>query len=162
MSLGGGLPGFIPKPIYTTNRRSVDFEQVRFTLRQAWNTTYPSQLKQADRQLAATPFRAVMNAGDLLSRKNYTCGGASQAPQYVPRQHGTKHRVGAIRNNCDGTGIPPASCNPKYVYDSSTYTRFKKQQATAKNYNDKSYGGNQNSGAQVAYKGVRRSLNMLR
>jgi hypothetical protein len=42
------------------------------------------------------------------------------------------------------------------VYDSSNYTTFLKQQANNKNYNDLSYGGDQHSASQVAWKGIRR------
>lgn len=31
--------------------------------------------------------------------------------------------------------VPPSACNPKYVYDSSTYMRFKKQKAANYTYN---------------------------
>jgi hypothetical protein len=44
--------------------------------------------------------------------------------------------------------------NPRYVYDSSDYIRFKKLQAKNRNYNDSSFGGSNNS-AQVAFRRVR-------
>ena len=43
---------------------------------------------------------------------------------------------GTIPQNCDTTGIPASSCNPKFVPDSSDYVRYKKQRATNLNYND--------------------------
>ena len=33
---------------------------------------------------------------------------------------------GTVRSDCDDSGIPGASCNPKYVYDSSVYSRYKR------------------------------------
>jgi len=52
--------------------------------------------------------------------------------------------------------VPPASCNTKYVYDSSDFTRYIKQKNIVKNYNLLSNGNNDFSGSQVAYKAIRR------
>ncbi len=94
-----------------------------------------------------TPFRAVNNAGDILSRKNYTCGGPNQVSNSRRRQTGSMFR-GAVRSNCDDSGVEGASGNAKYVYDSSTYSRYKRLAATQKNYTDSSYGGDLNHGSQ--------------
>jgi hypothetical protein len=111
-------------------------ERVRFQLRQAWNTgDYKKQLEKAGLQRIVTPFRAVNNAGDLLSRQNYVCGGSSQQ-QSRPGLKGL--RLGSILSNCDGTGVPSATCNGKYVYDSSNYVTYLKQAAIQKkDYNRK-------------------------
>jgi hypothetical protein len=107
-------------------------ERIRFQLRQAWNTSYRGQLNGLQR--IATPFRAVNNAGDLLCRQNYVCGGSSQQ-QSRPGLKGL--RFGSILSNCDGTGVPAAACNGKYVYDSSNYVTYLKQVAMQKDYNKK-------------------------
>jgi hypothetical protein len=60
-------------------------------------------------------------------------------------------------NNCDNTGVPAASCNVKWVADSSDYVRFKKLSAINKNYNDLGYGGDQSNGSYSALMRVRRS-----
>lgn len=52
-------------------------------------------------------------------------------------------------------GVPPCKGemgNPKFVFDSSDYTRFKKLSAKNRNYNDSSFVGNNHSGAQSAYR----------
>ena len=52
-------------------------------------------------------------------------------------------------------GVPPCKGemgNPKFVYDSSDYIRFKKLSAKNLNYNDSSLGGDNHSGAQSAYR----------
>ena len=54
------------------------------------------------------------------------------------------------------TGIPSATTNVKYVYDGSDYTKFKKQQAVNRNYNDYSYGGAGGSNTFIALNRVRR------
>ena len=152
-SLGGGIPGFIPQAVYTTNNNN-EFIDTRFTLKNAWNTNY---LRMPNNEKSiCTPFRAVNNAGDLLSRKYYSCGGPCQTFQSRPGMFGLKQHFGAIQNHCDGSGVPPSSCNIKYVYDSSDYIRYSKQKAVNKNYNDVSYGGNNYSGAQSAIRAIRR------
>lgn len=154
--LGGGLPGFIPQATNTVER-DYEVEQTRFSLRQAWNTNYKKQLANANfSKPAIGTFRAVNNAGDLLSRQHYTCGGSSQVTQSRPGLFGLKNNIGHIQNFCDGTGIPPATCNTKFVYDSSDFIRFKKQNAISKNYNDLTYGGDDNYSGQSALKAVRR------
>jgi hypothetical protein len=153
---GGGLRGFMPRNIQKVDKDAEDFENVRYTLREAWNTSYSQELRNSNLKLAQTPFRAVNNSGDLLSRQSYSCSGPCQSFQSRPGLFGLKGHMGAIHSKCDGTGLPPASCNVKYVYDSSNYTTFLKQQATQRNYNDLSYGGDQYNASQVALKDIRR------
>ena len=99
---------------------------------------------------------AVNNAGDLLSRENYSCGGTCQTFQSRPGMHGLKTHFGHIGDKCDGSGIPPASCNVKYVYDSSNYTRYMKEQAIKKLYNDLSFGGDNYKASQSAMRAIHR------
>jgi len=106
--------------------------------------------------VAATPFRAVNNAGDLLNRKNYTSGGSTQISSLRGGLTGWKTMAGAVQPHPDNTGIPSSTCNVKYVYDSSDYITFKKLQAVNRNYNNASNGGNLNSGSQSAFRAIRR------
>ena len=46
------------------------------------------------------------------------------------------------------------SGNPRFVYDGSDYARFKKLQAINRNYNDITFGGDQHSASQQAYRRV--------
>lgn len=151
--LGGGLHGFMPQPV-VNHENDNEFSQTRFTLRQAWNTKYASQLGSNSRII--TPFRAVTNSGDILSRKNYSCGGACQSFQSRPGLHGLKTLFGAIKSSCDATNVAPAACNVKYVYDSSDYVTYVRQRAENRNYNDRSFGGNNFSAAQSAMRSIRR------
>ena len=100
-----------------------------------------------------TPFRAVNNAGDILSRQNYSCGGPSQTPNSRPGLRGL--RLGSIFSACDGTNVEVTTCNPKYVYDSSNYTTYLRQKAAAKNYNDSSFSGNDSNASQSAFRRIR-------
>lgn len=106
----------------------------RDVLREGWNGAY-AKGNVKGRSHAGTPFRLVNNSGDYLARRNYAC-----------RSDGS---------GCDGSGIQASSCNSAYVYDSSDYIRFKKQQAKNKNYNDYSSGGNANKGSYTALSRVR-------
>jgi hypothetical protein len=159
----------MPQPGQKINRSYPEFEDLRFTLKNAWNTLIPSQLKKDGLKRAmVTPFRAVNNAGDLLCRDGYSCGGPCQSFQSRPNLRGLRVRFGTISKDCIPTNfynslqliknIPPASCNVKYVYDSSDYTRFLKLQAVNKNYNDLTFGGDQSNASQVAQKAARRGF----
>jgi len=143
--LGGGIKGFMPRAVGDSDNND-SFAVTRFTLREAWNTLYSRQLKNNKRII--TPFRAVNNAGDVLSRLNYSCGGNCQTPQSRPGMFGLRNSFGAIQSTCDETRIPPAACNVRYVYDSSNYTTYLKQRAINKNYNDRSFGGDDYNGSQ--------------
>ena len=164
---GGAITGWMPQTTQNVDKRYPEFEQIRFTLKNAWNTTYPSQLKRNNlKQSITTPFRAVNNAGDLLSRENFSCGGSCQTFQSRPGLRGLKVRFGATSISCTPSAaynslqlnknIPSATCNVKYVYDSSDYTTYLKQRAVVRNYNDLSYGGDDYKASQSATRAIRR------
>lgn len=170
--LGGGLPGFIPQQLQVSDNTN-DFPQNRFILKEAWNTNYlrakipttivPGNPLSGVPARAVTPFRAVSNSGDVLSRQNYSCGGPCQTFQSRPGMHGLKIRFGHIGKTCytsdaypSEAAIPSATCNVKYVYDSSDYSRYLKERAINKNFNNKSNGGDDYSGSQSAWRAIRR------
>lgn len=163
---GGAIKGYMPQPLVDVDKDYADFEQIRFTLKNAWNTKYPSQLRENNKKAIITPFRAVTNSGDLLSREYYSCGGPCQSFQSRPGMFGLRQRFGANQNTCVpgvvystyqlDPKIPAAACNVKYVYDSSDYTTYLKQKAVNKNYNDLSYGGNDSSTSQSAIRRIKR------
>jgi hypothetical protein len=144
-SLGDGKHGIAPTPtngLVHSNERS----KGRLTVRRAWAP------HNGNNRSLCGPFRTVLNAGDVRARQNYKCGGPNQVktgPSFV-------RRVGdGVKSNCDGTGVEAASCNPKYVYDSSDFIKFKKQSAKNKNYNDSTFGGS-NNGSYVPLMHIRR------
>jgi hypothetical protein len=164
---GGAIRGWMPQSTLLTDKRYPEYEQIRYILKNAWNTTYPSQLKRNNlKQSITTPFRAVNNAGDLLSRENYSCGGSCQTFQSRPGLKGLSQRFGSIQSTCYPSAaysslqlinnIPAAACNVKFVYDSSDYTTYLKQRAVNKNYNDLSYGGDDSNSSQSAQRAIRR------
>jgi hypothetical protein len=166
-SPGGAINGWMPQTTELTDKRYNEYEDIRFTLKNAWNTTYPSQLRRNGlKRSITTPFRAINNAGDLLARENYACGGSCQSFQSRPGLRGLKVRFGATSISCTPSAvynslqtlqnIPSATCNVKYVYDSSDYTKYLKQKAVNKNYNDLSYGGDQSNASQSCLRSIRR------
>jgi hypothetical protein len=156
IALGGGLRGFIPQPLNDTDVSS-EVVDTRVVLKQAWNTNYNSQLKSAGYNYPVlSSFRAVNNAGDLLSRPNYACGGSSQVSQSRPGLYGLRKSIGHVNKNCDNATVPSATCNVKYVYDSSDFSRYLKQKAIVKNYNNLTNGGNSYNAQQSAIRAIRR------
>lgn len=153
---GYGIPGLMPKAVLNVDKRYTEFENIRFSLVQGWNTNYKQQLSNANKSRIQTPFRTVNNAGDLLCRKDYSCGGDCQTFQSRPGVYGLSQRFGAILNNCDGTNVPPAACNTKFVYDSSDYTTYRKQSSMANNFNDLSFGGDKSHATQSVIRNIRR------
>lgn len=152
-SNGGGIKGVsVPHILNSVNNN--EFQQTRVILREAWNTSFIN--KTPRQQRAIGPFRAVNNAGDLLSRQNYSCGGSTQSFQSRPNMFGLGRRFGAIISNCDNTGVPASACNTKFVYDSSDYTTYLKQRSINRNYNDKSQGGDDHFSSQSVLKAIRR------
>jgi hypothetical protein len=161
-SPGEGFRGRMPAPIIGHNNNH-EFAQTRFILRDSWNTTRHSG--SSNRKRMVTPFRAVYNAGDLLCRENYSCGGTCQSYQSRPGLKGLSAHFGSNSNKCMPSvvwseaqldpSIPASTCNSKFVYDSSDYIRFKKNQALNKNYNDRSFGGNDSFATQSVVRRVR-------
>jgi len=164
---GGAINGYMPKQTQNVDKRYPEFEHIRFTLKNAWNTSYQRQLRKNNiKKSITTPFRAVNNAGDLLSRQNYSCGGTCQTFQSRPGLKGLRTRFGSVQNTCIPSfignslqminDVPASACNVKYVYDSSDYITYLKQNAVNKNYNDLKYGGNENSASQSVIRAIRR------
>lgn len=161
--LGGGLKGRMPQPLIIHDNTH-EFSKTRFLLRDAWNTTSYSGSSNPKR--IVTPFRAVYNAGDLLSRQNFSCGGTCQAPQSRPNMRGLKQHLGHVSNTCQADvfwsplqmdlAVPASACNTKFVYDGSDYIKFKKDQAINRNYNDRSFGGDDYSSSQSKWRAIRR------
>ena len=161
--LGGGFKGIMPQPV-VDHDNSHEFSKTRFYLRDAWNTSSTSGSSYPKRIIG--PFRAVNNAGDILSRQDYSCGGTCQTFQSRPGLRGLRQHFGSISNSCTPSvlyssnqlndAVPASACNGKFVYDSSDYINFRKKQAINRNYNDRSFGGNDYSGAQSAIRAIRR------
>ena len=151
-SLGNGpFRGFMPRQ-FANNARSGASVIDRRVITKSWNNAYAVGTAN-NRKRVIGPFRAITNSGDFLSRQAYSCGGPNTVNRDKP---GRGSAIGAIPQQCDGTGIPPSTCNPKFVADSSDYVRYKRTRAANQTYNDLKMGGNANRGQFVPLMAVRR------
>ena len=151
-SLGGSIfQGFSPKQSINNARVCSDVIDRR-VIRSSWNNAYAVGTVNGLKR-AIGPFRAVTNSGDFLSRQNYSCGGPNTV---TPDRHKRQSNIGSKPNQCDGTGIPPSSCNPRFVPDSSDYIRYKRTRSINRNYNDSSFGGDQSHASFVPLMATRR------
>jgi len=143
-NLGGEING-ISRSQTMNGLRNSENTMTRSILRRGWNTQY-ARGNVEGRERVTTPFRAVNNSGDFLSRVNYVCGGPNQVNASYP---GWKNRIGSIMSQCDGTKIPSSTCNVKFVADSSDYTRFRREKAWNSTYNDVKDGGDESNASYV-------------
>lgn len=123
----------------------------RFRIRKAFGNSIlnknPGSFQLESNKYSITPFRASFNAGDIN-------GSLNKAPwKYLP-QNGS-NQINLPRHSSAGDGkhtvnIPVLnkksdasaySGNPKFIYDSSDYIKFKKLQSINRNYNDITFGG---------------------
>ena len=150
-NLGGGpYNGYSPKQIVNGGKNGGDSLDRR-VLRSSWNAANLSAINGYNPTVG--PFRAVNSLGDFLGRVNYSCGGPN--PQNA-KKPGYGRLIGSVPQQCDATNIPPTTCNPKFVSDSSDYVRFKRLRAVNRNYNDSNYGGDQSNASYVPLMAVRR------
>lgn len=160
--LGGGIPGGQPKGGLIGGGSGGRFsgtgmegggerELERLTLRRVLGfTLFPGSPN------SITPFRRYFNAGDTAGTVNSATSALLGRP---PNQVGASSMVSRLHANYGGVnnnGGAFFTGNPKYVYDSSNYIRFKKLQAVNRNYNDSSNGGENGTTIKQALTRVRR------
>ena len=133
----------------------------RKILRKAFKT---SQVQLNGRRIPslAGPFRTAFNQGDVLSRNYQTCGGPNQvygvnSMKLRPKMGGcvSKKDCSTVTQGVTPSEVPLYSGNQKYVSDSSLFTKFKGLSMINKNYNDKSFGGDESHGSYEFLKRVR-------
>lgn len=166
-SLGGGMPGLAPRLLGggggSTGGSGVSGgslrSMTRFRLRNAFGKTNlnPNPAGPTIRPICG-PFRAAFNAGDRLGLFGVSAGGANQVTSVnAAKNPGWKSLAGGVGTEYSGrsvsvgglvfvVGTAPGqtqlqSGNPRYVYDGSDFTRFKKLAAINQNYNDLTFGG---------------------
>ena len=149
-NLGGPYQGYSPQQTLG-NFKTAEQSMTRKILRDAWNTQHATGAVNGQNRVI-TPFRAVNNLGDFLSRKQYVCGGSNQVNRTFPGRQGP---IGSIISACDGTGVPAGSGNMRFVSDSSDYITYKRQRAMNHNYNDLKNGGDQHHGSYEASERVK-------
>ena len=150
-NLGGGITGISPKQTIV-NYKGADQVMARKIVVKSWNTAYATGTVN-NRARITTPFRAVGNSGDFLSRIQYGSGGPNPTNASRP---GYKSSIGRVLNNADNTGIPASSTNIRFVADSSDYVRYKKNRAINQLYNDYKFGGDNSHASYVPRMAVHR------
>jgi hypothetical protein len=140
-TLGGPFNGYSPQQTITNYKDSSVINMRRVLVRSRSELNVKDTINNKVRIL--TPFRAANNLGDFLVRKNYV-DGSEPNPQSASRP-GYARLIGSVKGNSDGSGVTGASCNPKFVSDSSDYIKYKRQSATNRNFNDLAFGGYNNA-----------------
>lgn len=152
-NLAKNAPGSISlrKPYNTIDGR---FRYLnREVIREVWNARLASDKSLGNKPIAMGNFRITYNAGDPLSRVNFACGGPN--PLYTHPGSLILTTRDSMNNNKSCGEYESASTNVKYVYDSSLFTRFKREKAIHKDFaKDYSYGGS-NNGAYTAITHIR-------
>ena len=145
--LGGGIPGGQPKGGLLGAGAGGRFsgtgmegggqrELERVTLRRVLGfTRFPGNPQNI------TPFRRYFNAGDTAGSFNSAPSPLLGRPTDQVGSSSMVSRLHAPQSGVNNQGQAFFTGNPKYVYDSSNYIKFKKLQAMNRNYNDSSYGG---------------------
>lgn len=139
--LGGPFNGYAPRQSITNYKDSEVVNMRRVLVRSRSALNVKDTINMRGRVL--TPFRAANNLGDFLGRKYYV-DGSEPNPESADRP-GYARLIGSVMGRPDATGIQGASCNPKFVADSSDYIKFKRQSATNRNFNDLAFGGYNNA-----------------
>lgn len=138
----------------------------RFRLRRAFGNLNLNGIRQFQLQqnsFPITPFRAAFNAGDAYGSinkapwRNFQNNASNQIN--LPNHHGVGDGTHTIntdhpRHGSYGASASAYSGNPKFIYDGSDYTKFKKLQAINRNYNDITFGGDEHNASQSVYKRV--------
>lgn len=140
--LGGGANGNSGSGMVGGGERGVDRMFLRRgTGRSTWFFKATNTIPTPGAGYKTTPFRVAVNAGDLAGTTN-----SGPLPQLPSANQVNGPMVNTQQNKGDGikSGSAGFTGNPKYVYDSSDYTKFKKLQAKLKTYNDSSFGGSNN------------------
>lgn len=147
--LGGGKKGMQPLGgFYQSSRYGNERATDRNILIKAFGNKYNNGLGKSplimsnESKSKCGRFRAAFNAGDIIGTTN----------EQTDKKYGKEHNSIYINHVNGGSlkqnGSAFYAGNPKYVYDSSDFIKYKKLQALNKNYNDKSSGGDNNRASQ--------------
>ena len=99
--------------------------------------------------IKTTPFRVAFNSGDVNGSNNKY---PDNDLVYKGSNQINNRFADGLSNNSPGSYF---SGNPRYVYDSSDYLKYKKLKAINKNYNDETYGGDNHNSIQTVINRVR-------
>jgi hypothetical protein len=161
--LGGGIPGGRPGAGFANSSFCSADAMQRKILRKAFRSNMVKVPGGTIRSTAG-PFRTAFNQGEVLSRVNQSCGGSNQVNDVNSRILRLSMGRSVSQRDCQTVtqGVTPLevplySGNQKYVCDSSLFTKFKGLSMINKNYNDKSFGGDDSHGSASVLMNIRRN-----
>jgi len=150
-TLGGGIQGLQTNQQVGHQDKSI----TRNILRNAYSSVCnfkPYGLKNNGK---TTPFRIITNSGDPNGTVNNNPVNSmpqiNQVSSIGANLVLSRISYGGAANDGDSY----YSGNPRYVYDSSNYVRYKKEQSINNNYNDSTSGGNYQPNVSMALNRVR-------
>ncbi len=158
--LGGGVPGSQPvggfyKDSLFGNERGVN----RSVLRRSFGNLFNDGLNSSPLQMATKStsqcgsFRAATMAGDVVGSVN-----SATNVKYGVEHNSTGTHFASLNLNPGGirrNGESSYAGNPRHVYDSSDFLRYKKLKSINQTYNDRTLGGDQSSASQHAWARVK-------
>jgi hypothetical protein len=157
--LGGSSSGMIGGGERSTNRKLLRKSFGNNALGGKFNYSplyYASQARHGTATMGAGgqgSFRAAYNAGDHMGTVNEGPDSTLPHPNQVNNVKSVSLKYTTSAGSVN-TGSAAFTGNPKYVYDSSDFIRYKKLKSINNNYNDSSYGGS-NNGSYSSLMGVR-------
>ena len=155
-TLGGALKGTQPA-LYGHVEGGNERALYRKHLAKAFGNMHNSGLKSTPslyNKNILGPFRTATNAGDVVT--NHIESTDKKYGREANKLNG--NNLARVQGHGDGVtqaGRAMYAGNPRYVYDGSDYTKFKKLQALNRNNNDKSYGGADHNNTQSDLRRVR-------
>jgi len=161
--LGGGIPGGRPGAGFANSSFSSEDAMKRKILRKAFKSNNVKVQGGTIRSMVG-PFRSAFSQGDVLSRVNQSCGGSNQVNDVNSSKLRLSMGGSVSQKDCHTLtkGVTPSEVplyygNQKYVSDSSLFTKFKGLMMIQKNYNDKSFGGDDSHGSASVLLNIRRN-----
>ena len=161
-SLGGGKKGSQPL-LFGQADGGGDRSNARRQLVRAFGNQVIKGLKNGNRNVSPAlynknilgPFRTAINGGDVVTRK-ITPTNVKYGAEANQVNGNNISRISPSYGGMSRNGEAMYAGNPKYIYDSSDYIRFRKLQAINRNFNDIKHGGDKNNQAQSVIRHVRR------
>ena len=154
--LGGGIPG--SQPIggsYRDSQFGNDRAVNRSVLRRSFGNMFNDGLNSSPLQMATKgtslcgSFRAATMAGDVVGEVN-----SATNVKYGTEHNSKSKQFSSLNLNPGGLkqdGNASYSGNPKKVYDSSDFLRYKKLKTINQTYNDVTLGGDESNATQHAW-----------
>lgn len=158
--LGGGVPGNQPiGGFYIDSLYGNDRGVNRSVLRRSFGNLFNDGLDSSPVEIATKgqsrcgSFRAATMSGDVIGSVN-----SATNIKYGVEHNSTGTYFTRLPLNTGGIrqdGSASYAGNPRHVYDSSDFLRYKKLKSINQTYNDLTFGGDNNHASQEAWRRLR-------